>query len=86
MCLQCDVIDYLLRARLRQLPTDRRWTMISLFNGMDGFIIGLEKAAEANCVLNFAFLIAVLLLKLTEHCLQISSISWLVCVGMNARR
>ena len=47
-----DVIDYLLRPTIMQLRADpatssRPWVLVSLFNGIDGFLLGFESACEA---------------------------------------
>ena len=47
-----DVIDHLLREIVASLQADpatasRPWVFVSLFNGIDGFELGLESACEA---------------------------------------
>ena len=46
-----DVIDYLLRPIIESLPRDRRLVFLSLFNGIDGFLVGFEKAMEAMYII-----------------------------------
>ena len=47
-----DVIDYLLRPIIEEnLPRDRRLVFLSLFNGIDGFLVGFEKAMEAMYII-----------------------------------
>ena len=41
------VISHLLRPLIATLPTTRRWVVLSLFNGIDGFLLGLDQAAES---------------------------------------
>jgi hypothetical protein len=41
------VIDYNCREQVATLPKDRRWVVLSLFNGIDGFPLGVMEAAES---------------------------------------
>ena len=41
------VVDYNLREQVANLPKNRRWVILSLFNGIDGFPLGIMEAAES---------------------------------------
>ena len=69
MAVQTDKIDFLSRPffdeaiepERRPGPPPwadggRRWVFLSLFNGIDGFLIGFEKAAEARPPPYFAYI------------------------------
>ena len=46
------VIDYNLREQVTTLPKDRRWVVLSLFNGVDGFPLGVMEAAESLWIID----------------------------------